>query len=1200
MQVSQSKRVRFAIAHLFTTGRDASKHSILHIACIRYEEGSSPKMNDWLVNPGLTPKEPIKKRVVSRTGIDARHVRDQPLWSDIRSQVLSFLVGIDFLFVRNSDVATQWFQNVVYKDMVPPTLIGLTEMYQFFLPDQPAPYSDSALIELGESITVYPKNRKLTEVMNGMYHVMDRILRVILFSEEHNRERHYPVYSLLGWALSAEGNQPSFVAMYNVASIAHEIEWHHRQTEIQWDEDQNRGIFTESPSQMEDDVLTSYVQNWKPSDLITEDRKPLRENFMASEILDRYELDNSARNLFQIFRFIADLTASETGTTQDQMEDVSQKVEPLIQTMQKTMFEIIRRLYAFDHYFNDWKNQGANKYPIRYEELLQLIDRLSESLAHMTNQLKSLHYNEPHMTQLMSVDRRLGQLISKWILEVSERSHLLNKSLHHIRCQFPKPTTPELSTSLRGAITEFKKYLQEVSKEYWSTTNPILKEYSEQDFRELFSAMGASFVKRPEQQKYAKFIKEGINLGGMYGIEAGTGTGKTLGYLIPACEHIRANKERQVIVATATINLMDQIVRKDWTALTSSNDSPYQGLNISVLKGKRNYLCASAVKKHFPNVHLDEVENDPSITVSDQRIAWIYLVQVLIRKNGQWDHADSSIINSSSLARKGDILAEDVCKPNLCKLGSNCCYPQAVRRAQYADVVITNHHKLSFVEDAIKERTSLCIIDEADQFPDNMRKALTESLSRDDILDLIRRIGITTKNRRCFVEMIRDSIAANVLKVNNANTYLDSLTRIESSCHHVYTRLWNSTMLKSCKPKRWQNLNGMEQQEISATLDEIIRYFSIIEKDLKKISTYPIVDQKTNKIQSELTERIERYHHDIAHFGQLSKILLNAISDPKYVVTFGQDSYNWTISMMPFDILEHVLKLRTDFETVAFTSATLYVDKTTQLLSLELFNDPDFDDSFTALTRIAPPFNYTKQVDGAITSFISGYRYPATARWKSEISKIIALQSIALDGRTLVLFNSWAEMKDLHERLHPVFTHFDIPLLIQDKQGSSEKLIQEFQGFEESVLFGTGRFWSGVDFPGPTLSQLIIIRPPNTNPNEPLLSERRERWGRELSNFWYQSQARRKLHQGFGRLIRKNTDQGLFIILDSRVATQNKMVNYQESIPVSLNTDIHSPIDLADWSIKRLGLTPELKERGIDLKDAYREIEQMMDHESPS
>jgi len=1201
MHINQPKPVCFAIAHLFTTGRDSTRHSIIHVACIRYEVGSAPQMNDWLVNPGLAPEDRIKNRVVKRTGLNASHLREQPLWRDIRSEVLSFLAGVDYLFVRNSDVASQWFQNSVYEDMASPTLIGLTEMYQFFLPDQPAPYSDSMLIELGESIKLYTGSRTLYKVMNGMYRVMDRILRIILLRKEINNELHYPVYSLLDWALSAEGHQPTFDAIYKIASIAHKIQWNQSQTEIQWDNNKISGMFTESPSKMENNMLIKYIKDWKPFNLISEDRKPLRENYMASEIPDQYEQDSSARNLFHIVRFLTDSSAPDSGSAQDQIEDVSKKVEYLIHKMQNTIFQIMRRLYGFAHYLNDWENQGACHYPNRYEELHQYIDRLSESLANITDQLKPLFENELFMTCLKSFDPQLKQLISKWILEVSDRSHKLNKSLHQIRHQFPKPSTPQLGTALRKAINEFKKYLQDLSKEYWSTTNPILKEYGEQDFRELFSAMGASFVRRTEQQKYAKFIKEGINLGGMYGIEAGTGTGKTLGYLIPACEHVRVNKERQVIVATATINLMDQIVRKDWQALTSSNDSPYRGLKISILKGKRNYLCASAVKNYFLNIHFEEAEHDRSISISDQRIAWIYLFQVLTRKNGQWDRADSSIIHSSTLATHGDILAEDVCKPNLCRMESYCCYPQAVRRAQYADVVITNHHKLPFIEDAIKERTSLCIIDEADQFPDNLRKALSESLIRDDVLDLTRRVGIRTEKRRCFVDVMRDSIEANLLKVIDANTCLDSLAKIETSCHHVNTRLWNSTMLKACKPKRWQNLYDNEQLELTTTLNEIIIHFTIIEHALKKIANQPMIDQKTNKVSSDLIERMERYTHDFAYLGQLSQLLLNAISDPKYVVTFGQDSYNWTISMMPFDILEHVLKLRKDFETVAYTSATLYVDKTTNLFTLELFNDPNYDDSFTALTKISPPFNYAKQVNGAITPFLQGYCYPPTSHWKSEISKVIALQSVALDGRTLVLFNSWAEMNDIHDRLHPIFRDFDIPLLIQDKHGSSEKLIQEFQGFEESVLLGTGRFWSGVDFPGPTLSQLIIIRPPNSNPKEPLLIERKERWGKQLSDFWYRSHAHRKLHQGFGRLIRKNTDQGLFLILDSRVAApMNMMSSYQESIPVSLKTDIDSPIDLANWSLKRLGLTPELKERGIDLKQAYEKIERMIDLGSPS
>ena len=147
MSENAHKPVRFAIAHLFTTGRDPSRHSILHVACRIYSEDMSPQINDWIANPGEAFKKGMWRRLWIRTGIGTTETNEEPLWGEIRDKVLSFLESVDMIFVHNSDVKTKWFEGVVYKDMSPPVLVDLMEMYQFFLPAEPVPYSDSDLIK---------------------------------------------------------------------------------------------------------------------------------------------------------------------------------------------------------------------------------------------------------------------------------------------------------------------------------------------------------------------------------------------------------------------------------------------------------------------------------------------------------------------------------------------------------------------------------------------------------------------------------------------------------------------------------------------------------------------------------------------------------------------------------------------------------------------------------------------------------------------------------------------------------------------------------------------------------------------------------------------------------------------------------------------------------------------------------------------
>ncbi|MYI44262.1 MAG: hypothetical protein F4113_10085, partial [Rhodothermaceae bacterium] len=342
--------------------------------------------------------------------------------------------------------------------------------------------------------------------------------------------------------------------------------------------------------------------------------------------------------------------------------------------------------------------------------------------------------------------------------------------------------------------------------------------------------------------------------------------------------------------------------------------------------------------------------------------------------------------------------------------------------------------------------------------------------------------------------------------------------------------------------------------------------------------------------------------YDAEEFGGVVKSLIAAIPTDEFVVTYRQKSYDWTISKMPFSIGSNVKTTMKGFETVVLTSGTLYVDNTLDLLLLELLDDEASSNPFVADLIITSPFHYDRQVHGAATGFIEQYnRNNSNEKWKQGILETIALQSVAQEGRTLVLFTSWDDMQDMYDRIHPVLQEFGIPLLLQDRVGGSEAIIREFSGLEESVLFGTDRFWAGVDFPGPTLSQLMIVRLPNKNLRNPLVIERRERWRQDTFwDFWYAQNTRRKLRQGFGRLIRKEGDRGLFVVLDSRILLDSRMTAHQQAIPVELNSEFKNAIELANWSVQipiideRTRLVREIEERDIDLEQTYQRLELML------
>ncbi|MXW82407.1 MAG: hypothetical protein F4Z43_02715 [Rhodothermaceae bacterium] len=838
MSEDAHKPVRFAIAHLFTTGRDPSRDSILHVACKIYSEDTTPQIDDWIVNPGETIKKGMWRRLWKRTGIGTQEVKEEPLWDEIRDKVLSFLEGVDMIFVRNSDVKSKWFEGVLYNEMSPPVLIDLMEMYQFFQPAEPVPYSDSDLIRIGEFKRVSERDRKLHRVLAGMTSVLDSILKVILKRENNNTGDYHLVYSILHWALSVEGNSPDFRALFKIAAVAARIQW---ATVVQME-----GIYYDSPVKLEEDHLRRLIINWMPSELIEKDRMLFDESLIGAEIPNRDPNDASTSKLLQALRFLLSF-ADEEGEDTERLANAVNTVESLLAELRAHVYKVSRQLHAAS-YAADPKDD--TKPTANWEDFSSALIKLDTCMEEIEKELGDVLNCRLFSGWATSTFPKIREQVEGSFKRTGRLRRSLSDALQPLLISGLCHTDPTFRQAAIRVLQQFPK----IGHEYFTRTNSIRDESLRlayelaKDFR--LSVTGAKLDRREEQRKYSRFIQGAVNTGGSYAIEAGTGTGKTLGYLIPGCEHLRINKERQVVVATATINLMDQIAIKEWATLASQPGSRYHDLEIAILKGKRNYLCVSALKRLFTTLDsLDKKgyksQEDGELLHSDDRIAWLYLFQILTHKNGQWDNVGDFTKKYPRISEKfeADLDAESVCKPKLCGMDKNCSYPQAVRRAQFAHVLITNHHKLTKLEDEIQKRASVCIIDEADQYPDNLRSALSEGLVKKDVMDFVRRVAGTT-NRRGFVQILRDGLEGTRSRgMKGASQYfdrpLDILRKIEESCHQVKECLWNSTKVSKSKYEiRWKDLSLDHQNTLHDILKDLDKHLSIIELEFRQILQY--------------------------------------------------------------------------------------------------------------------------------------------------------------------------------------------------------------------------------------------------------------------------------------------------------------------------------------------------------------------------
>ena len=264
---------------------------------------------------------------------------------------------------------------------------------------------------------------------------------------------------------------------------------------------------------------------------------------------------------------------------------------------------------------------------------------------------------------------------------------------------------------------------------------------------------------------------------------------------------------------------------------------------------------------------------------------------------------------------------------------------------------------------------------------------------------------------------------------------------------------------------------------------------------------------------------------------------------------------------------------------MVFTSATLSVNNTFDHFKTQY----GVDETMLKVneTSIGTLLDHNIQSVAIVDLSVAQYNYKnpeAMKQWRQDITKSIGLYGWAANGRTLVLFTNIMDMNYSFKYLKPFFQQFDIQPLIQN--GSSLEEIDEFRRNEFSILFGVDRFWSGIDFPGVTLSQVIIVKAPNPSLSDPVIQHRILHESDFMSKD-YNTIAKLKLKQGAGRLLRNEGDRGGIVILDSRYRTNSYFTNHLSALPSTVIMEQNQSLIL-NSILKKAGLIDEYKLRGLN------------------
>ncbi len=649
----------------------------------------------------------------------------------------------------------------------------------------------------------------------------------------------------------------------------------------------------------------------------------------------------------------------------------------------------------------------------------------------------------------------------------------------------------------------------------------------------------AAFEDRPGQREMAKLVSRTFEEGGTSVIEAGSGTGKTFAYLIPALLNLRCCESARLVVSTRTKQLQEQLYTKDLPFLVTRL-APQ--LKVALLKGRKNYLCLRRWQRVLGEL-IEGLERDllPSLA---PLASWLFRTQTGDIEDNCAFLAD---VNGNMLwSRLRD--EPQHCVGQDCAFFDDCFSAAARRRAKGADLVVVNHSLLLadlLADHGILGDYQVLIVDEAHALEQTARQAMTSTLTQGTLDRLLTEIHPPSR-RRGGGWLAR-------LPFPHADRRVERVRTASQALRGMNVRLFTALaeVLPTERRDRFPLLEDLRPQaaRMQLALDELKTGIESIGESLD--------DQETQREADGL----------IAEAEAIASLLGGLFSPP------AKDSVHWyerkdgeiALHVSPLEVATFLKEtLYPKLDGLVLTSATLSLGGEFTYLRESLCLDAAPKKNVYSVVQT--PFDYDERMRIYYTDFLPPVDGPGEV-YAREIASFVGEVAEATHKKILVLFTSYQLLRAVHERLVG-----DLVILAQGMDGSHSKMIERFRNSEGgAILLGTDTFWEGVDFPGETLEVLIITRLPFPVPTDPILSalaERLESAGRDP--FWdlFVPLAILKLRQGVGRLIRTKSDRGAVVLTDRRVLRKSYGPLFTVSLPVAGRWSTSSKdllSDLASW-----------------------------------
>lgn len=666
---------------------------------------------------------------------------------------------------------------------------------------------------------------------------------------------------------------------------------------------------------------------------------------------------------------------------------------------------------------------------------------------------------------------------------------------------------------------------------------------------------------RPEQLEMLSAVAFALNQGDHLLVEAGTGTGKSLAYLLPAVFWAVRNRDH-VVISTNTINLQQQLIGKDIPQVRDLVPFSFEAV---LLKGRSHYLCVA---------QLDHFRRHGPRSVEEARM----LARILIWLPNTLTGEDEELSLYSAGDRAfwhGISAAFEGCSRDRCKVYAKgrCFFYRARQRAEGAHIIIVNHALLLSdiaVDNRVLPEYNHLIVDEAQHLEDATANQLSFSADRRAIARLFREVGQAERGHGAWgmlgdvIALIRSHDVSGRLTASASQRITQCVSEVNTHVRASHRRIeaFFDTLVafaaefsgpaRGSYAQRMRVDSGLRAQpgwdeveitwdNASAEIAELIQSLDELNGDLNALESLHLVGWE------DVIGRVLGIHRRLSDTAaRLSQLIFQPSREDVCWMNVGPDEEGLSLHVAPLNVgslvREHIFHSK---RAVIITSATLRVAESFDFLRDRL-NAWEANE-----LAVGSPFNYADSTLFYLVDDIPEPRQPnqpGFQEYQRALETGLVELVMAVDGRTLALFTSYRQLRATARAIAGRLAQDGISVLEQGDGTSRRQLLENFRTNPKSVLLGTRSFWEGVDIPGEALSCLAIVRLPFAVPSDPLYAARAEQFDNPFFDYFVPEAVLRFL-QGFGRLIRTKSDRGIVAMFDKRLLTKSYGPTFLESLP---------------------------------------------------